>query len=132
MPAQPDSNVQELLNALAYARKELERIRAAAERNAELAEASSKATQLYREWERSLRDLGQALVEAATAGHLDGVELPSAVKKPLALAQLLAAKRAAQSSSIHDLLAEGVEAADRRAPKKGPPHSPVASVLKKR
>ncbi len=97
------------------AKSQLKQLRAQVEKTAQMAQLKNKSDLIQGERDRALRNLGEAVWREAQRG----LKLPPSANA--ALRAVLEAERKAQkqASEISDILAEGAEAAERLAKKKG-------------
>lgn len=97
------------------AKSQLQKLRAQVERTAQMAQAKNKVDLIQSERDRALRNLGEAIWREAQRG----LKLPSSANAALRAVQEAERKAQRQASEISDILAEGAEAAERLAKKKG-------------
>lgn len=102
--------IKQITAAWETARVQLEELKAAVERNTQLAQVKLESTFLGRERDAALRDLGEAVYAEVKKGKL---ALPAGARAALEKVQGVDQRLADQAGEIAALLQEGSEAADR-------------------
>jgi hypothetical protein len=97
------------------ARSQLQKLRAQVEKTAQMAQLKNKSDLAQSERDRALRNLGEAVWREVQRG----LKLPPSASAALRGVQEAERKAQKQASEISDILAEGAEAAERLAKKKG-------------
>ncbi len=99
------------------AKSQLKQLRTQVEKTARMAQLKNKSDLIQSERDRALRNLGEAVWREAQRG----LKLPPSASAALRAVQEAERKAQKQASEISDILAEGAEAAERLAKKKGRP-----------
>jgi len=130
-PAPKDAALmQQITLAWDEAREQLETLREAVERNAQMAQIKLESSFLYRERDQALRDFGESVWNQVLKGRL---QLPPQLSAALQKMIDVEKKLQKQASEINDILKEGDEAAERLRQKKATKPPPaLASRGKKR
>ena len=134
MPTTPPPKNDQLIESInahwEQAKAQLEDLKSAVERNAQMAQLKMESAFLHRERDQALRDFGEAVWNQILKGKL---QLPPQLNTALRAMIEMEKKLEKQASEINDILKEGDEAADRMRQKKAvrPPPA-LASKGKKR
>lgn len=119
--------IKQIAAAWETAKAQLDELKAAVERNTQVAQIKLESTFLGRERDVALRDLGEAVYAQVQKGKL---QLPPAVSAALKAVQDVEKRLEDQAGEISAILQEGNEVADRLG--KGNNAKSVAAKAKKR
>lgn len=121
--------IRKISETFQAAQTRMAELRAAVQRNTDLAQIQSTSAFIQRERDRALRNLGEAVWKEIQEGRL---AVPPGVSQAAEALKNVDSKAENHRREIADLLREGEETAARIQGKNKGPHSSMASRMKKR